>query len=261
MKKISTLLILLMMLISISSLSLADEAGENNEEEQEDIDSETEKEIEIMNNSLGAEIRLLQLEKALLRNILKGEMAVQVLIGLEYNTADLESILSDMKILLEEVRTANASSNESVQIFISLKNESRNLTTQFRETIKELLDDETLREIRLRIREMVSEQVQNLNKYIRNRIRQFNFNQLYRLYGIVGEASSSFVNDYFNGTLSLNETKLQLCKIINQMTKEKRFQIFSEIKSENLRRQIHAHDYLEHMGDKGKQKGNGKGQH
>ena len=38
---------------------------------QENIDSETEKEIEIMNNSLGAEIRLLQLEKALLKNILK----------------------------------------------------------------------------------------------------------------------------------------------------------------------------------------------
>ena len=259
MRKIYSILIVLVLLIQVTSIVLADEAEEDPQDEYE-VD-ETIKEIEIMNNSLGSEIRLLQLEKALLRNILKGEMAVQVLIGLEYNTADLESILSDMKILLEEVRTANASSNESVQIFISLKNESRNLTTQFRETIKELLDDETLREIRLRIREMVSEQVQNLNKYIRNRIRQFNFNQLYRLYGIVGEASSSFVNDYFNGTLSLNETKLQLCKIINQMTKEKRFQIFSEIKSENLRRQIHAHDYLEHMGDKGKQKGNGKGQH
>ena len=258
MKKISTILILLMMLVSISSIAIADEAGED---VQENIDSETEKEIEIMNNSLGAEIRLLQLEKALLKNILKGEMAVQVLIGLGYNnTTELVSILDDMKLLLEEVRSANTSSNESVQIFVALKNESMNLTTQFRESIKELLDDETLREIRQRIREMVSEQVQNLSKHIRNRIRQFNFNQLYRLYGIVGEANSSFVNDYFNGNISLNETKLQLCKTINQMSRERRFQIFSEIKSENLKRQIHAHDYIEHMGENGKQKGNGKGQ-
>ena len=258
MKKLWTILILLMMLISISSIAIADEAGED---VQENIDSETEKEIEIMNNSLGAEIRLLQLEKALLKNILKGEMAVQVLIGLGYNnTTELVSILDDMKLLLEEVRSANTSSNESVQIFVALKNESMNLTTQFRESIKELLDDETLREIRQRIREMVSEQVQNLSKHIRNRIRQFNFNQLYRLYGIVGEANSSFVNDYFNGNISLNETKLQLCKTINQMSRERRFQIFSEIKSENLKRQIHAHDYIEHMGENGKQKGNGKGQ-
>ncbi len=258
MKKISTILILLMMLVSISSLAIADEAGEDG---QEEIDSETEKEIEIMNNSLGAEIRLLQLEKALLKNILKGEMAVQVLIGLGYNnTTELSSILDDMKLLLEEVRSANTSSNESVQIFVALKNESKNLTTQFRESIKELLDDETLREIRQRIKEMVSEQVQNLSKHIRNRIRQFNFNQLYRLYGIVGDANSSFVNDYFNGNITLNETKLQLCKTINQMTRERRFQIFSEIKSENLKRQIHAHDYMEHMGEKDNQKGNGKGQ-
>ena len=257
MKKISTILILLLMLVSFSSLAMADEAGED---VQENIDSETEKEIEIMNNSLGAEIRLLQLEKALLKNILKGEMAVQVLIGLEYNTTELVSILDDMKLLLEEVREANTSSNESVKIFVALKNESKNLTTQFREIIKDLLDDETLREIRQRIREMVSEQVQNLSKHIRNRIRQFNFNQLYRLYGIVGEANSPFVNDYFNGNITLNETKLQLCKTINQMTRERRFQIFSEIKSENLKRQIHAHDYIEHMNEKGKQKGNGKGQ-
>jgi hypothetical protein len=256
MKKISTLLILLMMLISISSLSIADEAGEDDEEEE--IDSNTKKEIEIMNNSLGAEIRLLQLEKALLKNILKGEMAVQVLIGLDYDTTELESILEKMKELLEEVKTANTSSNESVQLFVSLKNESKNLTTQFRETIRDLLDDVTLREIRQRIREMVSDELENYGKRIRNLIRQFNFNQLYRLYGIVGEADSSFVNDYFNGTLPLNETKLQLCKIINQMNKEKRYQMFSEIKSENIRRKVHAHDYLEHIGNKGNGKGNGK---
>ncbi len=59
-----------------------------------------------MNNSFGAEIRLLQLEKALLKNILKGEMAVQVLIGLNFTTTELESILTEMKALLEEVRAS-----------------------------------------------------------------------------------------------------------------------------------------------------------
>jgi nicotinamide mononucleotide adenylyltransferase len=257
MKKISALLIMLMMLISISSLVVADEAGENPEEDNDnqDVDNETQVETEIMNNSLGAEIRLLQLQKALLKNMLKGEMAVEVLKGLEFNTTSLEAILAQMKVLLEEVKVANTSSNESVQIFVELKSQAKNLTTQFRETIKELLDDVKLNEIRERIREMVSEQVQNLSKEIQQRIRQFNRNQLYRLYGIIGEANNSFVNEYLNGNATLNQTKLQLCKIINQMTKEKKYEIFSDIKEDNIRKKIHAHDSLEHMGDKG----NGKG--
>ena len=253
MRKTAAILIVFMLTISISSLVLADEPEEDN-----DIDNETKKEIRVMNNRLGAEIRLLQLEKALLKNILKGEMAVQVLIGLNFTTTELESILTEMKDLLEEVRTANTTSNDSVQIFVSLKNQSRNLTTQFRETIRGLLNDTSLREIRERIRERFNEsgELQNCSKRIRNLIRQFNFNQLYRLYGIIGEANSSFVNDYFNGTLPLNETKLQLFKIINEMTKEKKYEIFSEIKEENIKRQIHAHDSLKHMGDHGK--GHGK---
>jgi len=263
MKKISAILIMLMMLVSISSLAVADEDDEN-EAEDNDVDVETEKEIEIMNNSLGAEIRLLQLQRALLKNILKGEMAVEVLKGLgfnttENNTAELESILEEMKLLLEEVKAANTSSNESVQIFVLLKNQSKNLTTQFRDALKELLDDVSLREIRQRIKEMVSNELGNYSKRIRNLIRQFNSNQLYRLYGIIGQANSSFVNDYLNGTLPLNETKLQLCKIINQMTRDRKYQIFSEIKSENIRRRIHTHDYLEHMDEKSHGKGNKRG--
>jgi hypothetical protein len=243
----------LILLFSISSIVLADEVEELPEDYTVD---ETEKEIEIMNNSLGAEIRLLQLEKALLKNILKGEMAVQVLIGLGFNTTEnntdeLESILAEMKILLEEVKVANTSSNDSVQIFISLKNESKNLTAHFRETIRGLLNETSLKEIRERIKEMTSDELNNYGKRIRNLIKQFNVNQLYRLYGIIGETNSSFVNDYFNGTLPLNETKLQILKIINQKSKEKKYQIFLEIKGENIRKQIHAQNAIKNIG-KGK---------
>ena len=97
-------------------------------------DNETEEEIGIMNNSLGAEIRLLQLEKAILKNIIKGERAVDVLKGIssfDYNTSDLEEILDKLGVLLEEVQAADPESNESVRIFVELKYEARNLTKQF----------------------------------------------------------------------------------------------------------------------------------
>ncbi|MDH7507003.1 MAG: hypothetical protein QHH15_04355 [Candidatus Thermoplasmatota archaeon] len=261
MKKIWAISIMLMMLISITSLAVADEeAGGDNQEEQEinQIDNETEKQIEIMKDSLGAEIRLLQLQKAILKNIIKGAMAIEVLKGLDFNTTVLEEILDQMKQLLEEVKEANTSSNESVMIFIELKTQAKNLTKQFRETVKELLSDEELNELRQRIREMVSEQVQNLSKQIRNRIRQFNRNQLYRLFGLIGEANYSLIDEYLNGNISLNQTKFQICKMINQMTKEKRYGIFSEIKEENIKKKINAESFINQMHGKGKGKGKPK---
>jgi hypothetical protein len=279
-----------MILISISSLAIADEAEEDPEEEDEteetsegenetedlDIDNETEdididnttKEIEIMNNTLGAEIRLLQLEKALIKNLLKGEMAVDVLKGLDYNTTDLEAILSEMKNLLDDVKAVNTSSNDSVYLFVEYKHKAINLTKQFRETIKELLNGENLKEIRERIKEMMSEELENCSKMIRNKIKQFNRNQLHKLYGIIGEANNTFVEEYLNGNISLAQLKIQIGKTINQMNKERKYEIFSEIKGENIKKKIHAQSSIEDMNknkgkgkenDHGNGKGNGKG--
>lgn len=258
MKKILTILIMLLIFVSISSSTIADETEDDNENETEDLDldNETKKEIEIMNYSLGSEIRLLQLQKAILKNLLKGEMAVEVLKGLEYNTTALELILSEMKDLLDEVKSVNASSNDSVQIFVELKYQAKNLTTQFRESIKDILDGEKLREIRERIKEMIGEDLENYSKKIRNKIKQFNRNRLYQLYGIIGDVNNSFINDYLNGNITLNQLKFHLCKTINQMNREKKYEIFTEIKKDNIKKKIKAQESIDNMQNKGKGKGN-----
>jgi hypothetical protein len=280
-----------MILLSISSLAIADEAEDDPEDEEEngetsegenetedldldnetedlDLDNETEdldpdnetvKQIEIMNNSLGAEIRLLQLEKAIIKNLLKGEMAVEVLKGLDYNTTALESILSEMHKLLEEVRAVNASSNDSVHQFVQFKNEAINLTRQFRERIKDLLDGEKLQQIRERIREMMSDELENCSKMIRNKIKQFNRNQLHKLYGLIGEFNNSFVNEYMNGNVTLAELKIQIIKKINQMNRERKYEIFSEIKEKNIKKKIQAKSSFDELKNKGHGKENGKG--
>lgn len=289
MKRISNILVVLMLMVSIATLALADEeAGENpdvefegetqdgenetsdtneteeseeNETEEPDedyLDNETEEEIEIMNNSLGAEIRLLQLEKAILKNLLKGERAVEVLKAMGYNTSNLSSILTEMRLLLEEVNGTDPSSNDSVRIFVDFKRDARNLTKQFRETVKALLDDEKIKELKERVRELVGDELQNYSKKIRNRIRQFNRNQLHRLYGIIGETNNSLIEEYEKDNVSLEQVKSQICKMVNQMIKEKKFQIFSEVKEDNIRKKIKAQSFADDMQNKGKGKGRGK---
>ncbi|HUS99138.1 MAG TPA: hypothetical protein VMY59_02325 [Candidatus Thermoplasmatota archaeon] len=291
MKKITNLFLVLMLMTSIVSLAFADEASDHtqgnfenengthdqvnesgshqNDSSENEIehdgsfndgsfDSETEHEIEIMNNSLGARIRLLQLEKALLTNILKGAMAVQVLKGLDVNTTTLEAILANLSDVLNIVQAVDPAANNTVQIFVLLKNETRNLTKQFRDTIRALLDDQTIKMIQEQLRNMTSDELQNCSLRLRHWIRLFNRNQLYRLYGIIGETNITLLNEYINGNITLGQTKFQLHKLVNQMTKEKRQMIFSEIKEENIKRKIQAHVSMEDIKHHGTGNGHGR---
>jgi len=233
MKKIMSIIMVLVLMISISSLALADESGEGSQ-------GETEQEIEIMSYSYGAEIRLLQLEKVITKNLLKGEMSVDVLQGLGYNTTDLEAILAEMNLVLAEVQAADPQANDSAEVFIDLKSDAKNLTTQFRVTIRELLDDVKYQEIKEQVRNVASGELENCSLKIQNRIKQFNVNQMYRLYGIIGEGNNSLVNEYMNGTVNLTQMKLQLCKMVNMKIKEKKNDIYSKMKKEKIQNKNNA---------------------
>ena len=258
MKKITNLLLVLMLMTSIMSFALAVEADDPPQEDPDDShDSETEHEIQVMNNSLGARIRLLQLEKALLKNILKGNMTVQILKGLGVNTTELDAILEDLIDVLDAVRAADPDANDSVQVFIQLKNESRNLTKQFRDTLHLILDEETINMIKEKLGNIDSDELKNCSMRIRHWVRQFNRNQLYRLFGLVGAVNTSLLDQYLNGNITLEQVRFHFYKMVNQMNKEKRFMIFSEIKEENIKNKIQAHEAMQNRGHHESGKGHG----
>lgn len=259
MKKLTNIILVLMLMASTMSFALAVKADDSTQQAplEDPIDDDTEHEIQVMNNSIGARIRLLQLEKALIKNILKGNMTVQILKDLEVNTTKLEGILDNLTDVLGEVRATDPDANDSVELFVELKNESRNLTKQFRDALQLLLDEETISQLRERLRNVTSDELQNCSMRIRHWVRHFNRNQLYRLFGLTGEVNTSLLDEYLNGNITLDQARQHFYKLVNQMTKEKRYMIFSEIKEENLKNKIHAHEALEHIQNHGNGKGHG----
>lgn len=218
---------------------------ENPEDNESEIDDETEEETEIMNNSIGAEIRLLQLEKAITKNLEKGERAIEVLKALGYNTTDLELILAEMRLLLEEVQSADPYADDSVKVFVDLKSDARELTKEFRTTVKELLSGVKYKELKEQIQQMVCEQAQNLSKKIQNRIKQFNRNQLHRLYDVIGEKNETLAGQYENGTMTMEQVKTQLNTMVNKMAKEKKKQVFEDLHGEKIKKEIQAQVHVE----------------
>lgn len=245
----------LILMISISSLALADEADDSSDDQGDETDSvltevtETEEDVEIMCDSLGSEIRLLQLEKAITKNILKGEAAVEILKEIGYNTTGLEAILGEMKLLLEEVQAADPNASDAVQVFVDLKSDAIRLTKEYRETAKVLLSDDKYLQIRDRIKEMTCEQdgnFSNLSKKIRIRIKQFNRNQIHRLYGIIGDKvnASRIAGQYQNGTCTLAQVKEKISLKVKSMIMEKKKEIFLEVKEEKTKKQKQAEIYV-----------------
>jgi hypothetical protein len=259
MKKMTNIILVLMLMASTMSFALAVKADEPTQQTplQDPIDDETEHQIQVMNNSIGSRIRLLQLEKALIKNILKGNMTIQILKGLDVNTTQLQAILDNLTAVLNEVRAADPDANDSLEMFIELKNESRNLTKQFRDALQVLLDEETISQIREQLRNVTSDELQNCSMRIRHWVRHFNRNQLYRLFALTGEVNISLLDEYLNGNVTLDQARQHFYKLVNQMTKEKRYMIFSEIKEENLKNKIHAHQAIEHIQNHGNGKGYG----
>ena len=195
-----------------------------------------------MNCSGGAEIRLLQLEKAITKNIIIGNETVSILKELGYNTTELEAVLAELELLLEEVQGSDPNATDAVQVYVDLKSDAKEITEEFREALQSILDDETLGSLRERINATIRERFQNLNitKKILNRIRTYNRNQLHRLYAFTGYTEDLFLDEYENGNITMAQVRNQISKMVNNMTKEKRNQFFFELKGYNLKARIQS---------------------
>ena len=223
----------LLLTTSIVTLAIADEVDDTQ-------NGEIIEEIGIMQYPYGAEIRLLQLEKVLTRNIMIGEKIIEILIELEIENTELQLILTDMELLLEEIQTTDPSSENSTEDFVDMKNESINLTKEFRTTLHGLLDKETIELLKEEMKDFYKEEMKSLREQIRNMIRNFNRDRLNSIYEITELVDENLLEQYEDGDATIEEVKEQLREYFDNLTKEERRELFAELKMNNIRRLIHA---------------------
>ena len=236
MNKRWSIIMVLLLMMSLTSFAVADDA-EDTEQDDVEIDEETQDEIEIMPYPHGAQIRLLQLEKAITKNIARGTEIIAALQELDVNTTDLEAILAELELVKEEVQAADPNATDAVQVFIDLKADAIELSKEFRDTVRELVDEITLEALRERIREMTYKQMQNISAKIQNRIRLFNRNQAQRIYKLFGETNMSLQN----GTVTREQLRQHMRTQLSNMSSEKRYNLYAELAQYKIRTRIQAH--------------------
>lgn len=224
-------------------LAFADEPGTTLNEV--DIDAETQQQTEIMNNRLGAEIRLLQLEKAIITNINTGEEIITILEESDVDAIDLQTILAEFNLLLQEVQSADPNATDAVSVFVDLKHDAVNLTMEFRETLRELSTDSMLDQIQQRTRNMTRNQTRDLFNSIQNKIRQYNSNQFRNLFQHLGENGDEYIHRYRNGSMTQNQLRQNITMRINQSEVKEQFTLLKSLKTQKIRNQIQTQNRIQ----------------
>jgi len=211
------------------------------------IDEHTREEIQIMGDSVGTEIRLLQLEKAVTNNIFKGEFIVEFLLNSGYDTLEFEAIIAEMDLLLQEIQAVDLNSSEVVSLFVELKQDSIDLSKEFRDSLNGLLDNSTKLALQEALQDLVCETAQEIQGLIQNKILIFNGKKLENIFGFLGKENNQFLQGYKNGLVLLLQLKKQITVMAKNLTEEEKFELLTEIKGDRIKLQIRSRVCIENI--------------
>ncbi|MEM4663082.1 MAG: hypothetical protein QXM75_03600 [Candidatus Diapherotrites archaeon] len=226
--EIYCVLTVLLLSICLISTVFADDTAETNENinpetNQPIVDENTQKEITAMNNGIGAKVRLLQLERAILRNILRGNAVISYL---EKNypgedTSELKTIIGEMRVLKEEVAKASESVKDSnaevVKTFVDLKNDAISLTKQFRDNARILLEDKNKQGLAEEFKNIDWSEYDELKKEILEKIREYNAKRVEEALSELPEISRELAQKLRNGEISPEEAVRQLMEKLRNL--------------------------------------------
>ncbi|MCX6800632.1 MAG: hypothetical protein NTZ73_00385 [Candidatus Diapherotrites archaeon] len=200
-------------------------------------------EVATMASPHGAEVRLLQLEKAITKNVLIGEKVLDVIAANhpDANISDAEASLEELKSLVEEVKAlpTEGDGNELAQQFVEIKKESITLAQDFKTETKDYLEAEDMQEIKEYIKTIQNDKnVSGLNQRIMKAIKEHNATGTLKIFGIVGITDEALIQRVNDGNATRAEIKEAVRKALQDMTPEERKMALQEFKELGAKRKV-----------------------
>lgn len=214
----------LLSLVLLSAAAYADEGSDA-------VDDETARQAMLMGTSHGAQVRLLQLQKSIERNILYGGKVVEFIEDnySSYDTDAMESLIDELSELKDEVASVNVSetnTTEAVRQFVDLKGDARNITWEFRQLVHDFLNDTGAdpAELRAWIGKEVAAGLNEFRDEIRDAIRNHNAQTVRQRLEDMGNQSLELFYKVKNGDLTPDQANDALQGMLRNMTQDTRRQ-------------------------------------
>ncbi|MFH1358438.1 MAG: hypothetical protein ABIH37_00955 [archaeon] len=243
MKEVICLLIITLLIFSIApALVIADDEDDQN---LENIDTQTQVETEIMDSSIGAQIRILQLQRQLQLKLLHMQAVVDVLNAKSADTTALTGISEELKLLINEAKTIpTTNTEEAVKQFVEIKLDAKDLVKQFREITSTLLTNEDKEALRLRIREINDSELQEIKNQIKDLNNGLNIERLRKTMQHMSIEDEALIAQVESGEITAKQAFEQLKEQHKALIQEKKQESRENFIQEKIQRRTQQIDKI-----------------
>jgi hypothetical protein len=213
---------------------------ENEEDDSDDLENETAP----FQSSHGAEMRLMQLEKAIEKNILWGEYIISAIEDKNesIDTMNLKSILAELIALKDEVSAMNVSNetntSAAAQAFVDIKKEARNLTKEFRDEVKTLIKAGDIQGLKKKLGERYKNWETNQTEKIKKKVCEYNADKIERIFEAANVSDSELIERIRNCSADKEEIADALDGI--NLSRGQQNQLKSSLKETKVKTKVFA---------------------
>jgi len=236
-----------------------DDGEEVDDEDEDEVSNEDETsdegdsdEISVMGHLIGAEMRLVQLELAIERNILIGQRVMSHLLAEGKNTTELDSILMQLKDLKQQVHDLDPVSEDAVQEFVRLKHEARELSQQFKKIVHSMLSEEKIIRLRNSVSNSTNKKIVELGGAVKKKIADFNTQKLQKVYEKL-DLNDSELDRLKEGDSTLKDIKEDIKEKMREVSEEEKRQLSVELKEQKIKEEIFRKAASEKIKEENKQ--------
>ena len=186
-------------------------------------------------NTNGAEVRMLQLEKAMEKHIMIGELA------LPYLDENATTVIAEYKALKEEVSGYDVTGKKPeflVKDFLAYKEKAMDLAQEFKTYAKDLNSDEK-NTIKDEYKAMEKASVEKLDAEIKENKNKYNYEVAAKLFEDLEVKNQSLLDKIAAGTATYGEMRSEIAKMFGGLQKELKKELMWKIKEVKVKTQTY----------------------
>ncbi len=225
-------------LIILLVLSLFPMVISQEELTEETIAQDTMVEVFTMGQKIGAEMRLLQLEKAITINILGGNEVIAQVEEDGKDATELEALITEFEALKLEIQDLDPEDEEAVEAFVNIKHEAIEISKEFREIAKGLLEQGDKLAIASRIKGLNNTELEQYNEQIRNKIYAQNAEIVSKTFDVLGIENDVLLTKIENGEVTNEEVRNEIRDALQAMTSEEKRSAWTTLKESGIRKVV-----------------------
>ena len=206
------------------------------------LDANTTGEIKIMSTQSGAEIRLLQLERSLVRNGLVGARVMEMIQTNhpEFDITETQNKLNELEVLLEDVKNYNLEENSEtvVENFVAMKKEALLISQEFKNMTSTKLSTQNREAVRLMVNATEVNELAPINEAVKTTIRLHNAEKIGNLFSLMGINNSELLQRIRIGEATKTQAMTSLKESFSGLNTKIKTQVEIKIKEATSKRLV-----------------------